>query len=123
MWFSPENAIACAAILSTGKTTRRNTAEYIVTLNSGHCYRLSTGTSMAEKAISEFETLAGVENVSVGQNGSRLVIDVEMSIFDRASRRNAYAKEWQLYKEHPGYTFDVRLIDRSPRQGTDAVQG
>ena len=76
-----------------------------------------------EKVGMEFEELAGVDRVQIHQNGTRILVDVEMSKFDRSTRRHAYAKEWQMYKEYPGYTFDVRLIDQSPRQINDAIQG
>src|SRR5260370_71976 len=68
-------------------------------------------------------SVLSVDRVQIHQDGTRILVDVEMSTFDRVSRRHAYAKEWQLYKEYPGYTFDVRLIDQSPRQTNDAIQG
>lgn len=76
-----------------------------------------------EKVAVEFEELAGADKVHVHQNGTRITVDVQMSMFDRVTRRHAYAKEWQLYKEYSGYSFDVRLIDHSQRQSNDAIQG
>ncbi len=86
-------------------------------------FHVASGKTMERLVSEEFDELAGVGAVGVIKNGRSLSVDVEMSAFDKTSRRNVYATERRIAKSYPGYAFDVRLIDCSRQHTNDAFEG
>jgi hypothetical protein len=79
------------------------------------CIRLASGKTAEAIMSEEFDEIVGVESVTVTRAGAAFLIEVNMSLFDRVTRRLAYDKERELYGKFPDYSLSVHLIDRSQR--------
>jgi hypothetical protein len=96
---------------------------YVLTENSSQTpFSVSSGTSMEVDVREELQGLPNVSGVTVNRRGNLVLVDVELSQFDKISRRQVYSRERQIAKYYPGHILDVRLIDRSPQQSRDAIE-
>lgn len=89
--------------------------EFLLASNDTKCVNASSGKTAEAIMNEEFEELAGVERVMITREGSIFSIDIDMSVFDRDTRRRVYAKEQKLYNDFPKYSFNIHLNDRSRR--------
>jgi hypothetical protein len=119
-----ETTLGTTLLVSAAARCQRQESQGFL-LSSGTA-RICVASGKSAEAImtEEFDELAGVESVKITRDGQSFSIDIDMSMFDRATRRRIYAKERELYSKFPRYLLNVHLNDRS-QQGAqiDAVQG
>ena len=109
---------------STKKKCTDSDIVYFTTQPRPALIHLTTGETLETIVSDKIKSLPHVDGVSVRRNGPVVSVDVEMSKFDKATRRSVYAVERQLAEQYPNHSVDVRLIDKSPEnQSRDAVKG
>jgi len=125
MIFIAEGALAMRMICSTEARRQRQAKNhpYYVSNESSNCFQVATGTSLESKLADEIENIDGVRDVRVNRNGAAFSVDIDLLNFDKASRRRVYAKEKDLYREFPNYTFNFCLIDASGTTTANALNG
>ena len=92
---------------------RESFRDYFEIVSNGVSSFQLTTVSLEEKLKEQFEDLAGVGQVRMSKNGKTLSVQIEVTNFDRTTRRRIYATEREAYKTFPEYSFDFCLVDVS----------
>jgi hypothetical protein len=119
-----ETAVAVTLLCAATRRQRIENSEYSISSSvKTHLFQVASGRTLEGDMREELQGLPNVSGVTVKRNGNLVSVDVELSQFDRASRRRIYSKERELAKYYPAHVLDVRLIDCSERSHADADQG
>ena len=118
-----ETAVVATLVCASTKRSRADAELHLISGRT-QCVQVASGRTLETVMTEEINDVSGVADVKIRRDGSVVSVDVEMSQFDRNSRRSVYAAERRLAKRYPNHRLDVRLIDRSPEhQSKDADEG
>jgi len=76
-------------------------------------FTLSSGASVEEIISMQLNEISGVRCVRTHQSGQAILVEVELTKFDKATRWKVYEAEDDLHAEFPRHKLEFRVIDSS----------
>lgn len=109
-----EGAFLALSLLSSPQP-RRSCSRDFFEVGSGvsQSFTLSNGPSVEEVISMSLNEIVGVSGVRTQRNGKTLLVEVELSRFDKATRWKVYEAEDDLHQEFSDYQIEFRVIDSS----------
>ena len=110
-----EAAIALGSFCTMPKR-KEEKSELVCTVYSSadtSCFQMASGRTLEQSMKIDFGRILGVGEVRISRHGDSCSVEVDLHDFSRETRRKVYAKERELYQEHPLIGFEFRVIDAS----------